>query len=118
MKKLYALLAVSFISILAGCEPKNPTSPQLPASPEQQQCVQNCLTVQDRCVKKYYQIYEQCTFQKKEQAKLDYQAYLKQQANKQEEAEKQQADFLNLSSCEQQLNCSTGYDKCYNRCTS
>lgn len=114
MRFVYLILAMF---VLAGCQPNKPTMPvQPPISPEQQQCVERCLTLQDRCVKTYDRLYEQCVMQKKQQAEQAYQAYVKTQTQAQGKVEKQPAAFLDLASCQQQLDCAADYERCYNRC--
>ncbi len=118
MKKLltHSIGASLSLILLNGCDTQRPPLPQLPASLEQQQCLQTCLDLQDHCVKQYEALYQQCVVQKNQQAKLDYQAYLKRQTETQQKTEKKQSDFLDLASCKQQLDCPRIYEKCYDNC--
>lgn len=105
------------VLVLVGCQQSKPTMPmQPPISPEQRQCVDSCLSFQNNCVKTYDRIYEQCVMQKKQQAEQAYQAYVKTQTQAQGKVEKQPAAFLDLASCQQQLDCAADYERCYNRC--
>lgn len=114
MRLIYAFLPVLF---LVGCQQSQPTMPmQPPISPEQQQCVDNCLTRQNNCVKTYDRLYEQCVVQKKQQAEQAYQRYVKAQTQAHKKVEQQPAAFLDLASCRQQLDCVADYERCYNRC--
>lgn len=106
--------------LLFGCTDTIPPSALPPAAliSERNACISHCQTQESHCQNQHEKSYQQCKNNAENKAKKRYDTYVTAQNKANKKVEKNCNDFLDLSSCHQQLDCNSGLDTCYSSCNT